>query len=242
VKAVIFLTLILTAVKSYAHKLPVAFEEPIFSGPNCHNTALFATGKMQSIRYIREDEMIQILDRHCEKVEEASEEMIGVLELGPSNRPMHSFVKLDSGKVLTKNGVSKRAKAEISSYRSMLSLHQGAVAVDCKRKGIEKKDCQLKAQYYSCEKLAPMKVEMVLTSFYDKREKFFDLDNQKKIIQAMEIDRLSINSNSCAKFNSVAQSLDIVNWNSRGLEEYEQFKQFVAEFNDRYKEFFCATR
>ena len=53
-------------------------EEVLFSGPNCHNTALRVLGLNQGRRYVSEQEVLQVLENECIALEEPIEGALGI--------------------------------------------------------------------------------------------------------------------------------------------------------------------
>lgn len=234
------LLLLLFMITQAAFGIDLSLEpELIFSGPNCHNTALRAANLMQVKRYVREDEMTQILNTYCQEIDQDNAQF-GVIFTHPNNRPMHSFNHLENNKVLTKNGVSKRAQIEVQNFQSMYRIHESAIKNDCRIKKIPTSQCQLKVSYFKCNAIEAGQAELALDFFYDQRELIFEHSNQMHIANLLSQEFSTNNSKQfCPRFLSIYQSLDIMNWNSLGPEEYNQMKAFLEELklSEQYR--FC---
>lgn len=129
-------------------------EEVNFTGPNCHNTSLRASGTLKYKRYVSEDEMHYVLNNYCEPLLELGTappaDTVGVFMAQPENRPFHSFVLINNHTVFTKNGLSKKAKPIVQSYEDMFILHLAAYKSSCRIRSIE--NCDLGVDYYVCQK------------------------------------------------------------------------------------------
>lgn len=181
-------------------------------------------------RYISEQEMNQILSESCQRVAREDAEM-GVIHAEESLRPMHSFVPLEKGMVLTKNGVSKREGVIRQSFSEMFSIHERAIRMLCRRNGIESDLCQIEVRYYQCDQLEVTESEGLLDSFYDQRELIFQFENQKQMKQSLEREFSPRSDSDCPLYLSLYQSLSSMNWNSRGQDEYNGMTRFLGELS-----------
>lgn len=231
------LLLLLLINASFAVDTSLLDEDVLFSGPNCHNTALRAVGVMDVRRYIREDEMVSIITNSCIEVEK-DEGAIGLIEVGKIARPMHAFVSLDQNKVLTKNGVSKRALIEESSFNEMFNIHKKAIEFDCKRRKVPKEECEISVRYYRCDKIESTKSEKLISNFYNVRENFFRKENLNHLKDILEND-ITEERYMCSKFLSVIQSLEIANWNNRGPEELLFLEDFTNGLKSDFQHLLC---
>lgn len=233
-KIILFYLLFLDA---FALNLSIVGEEHLFSGPNCHNTAFRAAGVMDVKRYIREDEMVDIRSHFCELTNDEVGS-IGIIEVGKEKRPMHAFINIDEQNVLTKNGITKRAEIEISSFNEMFDMHKKAIEFDCKRKDISRDECEIKIGYYRCQNIESTESEKLISEYYSQRENLFIDANLLKLKQELHSD-ITKGKYSCSKFKSIIQTLEIANWNNRGPVELEKMRAFVIELENEFEEDLC---
>ncbi len=245
-KLFVFLFLLTNTV--YANPLDrvdsIIGEIPIFSGPNCHNTSLRALGLMQEIRYIHRYEMDHFLKDQCEPVE-SSVGALGVIFRKGYPEAYHSFVVLEDGEVLTKDGASKRAEPKRASLDEVIELHTDAIKTHCRVRDLE--TCEIDVRYFGCseKKMRFSKLADAWEELTRERKSFFEPLNQERFLKSFSEVAIT-ESETCAEKKGVLQSYKLsallASQSKRGLREQEIADAFLEEIEKLYQSFPCEPR
>lgn len=132
------------------------------SGPNCWNSALYATGLVRGIRHVDYAEFTAWLASPlCEEVEEKAAvggEIVALRRVRgdgrlvdfPYTAEIHGYLLLAPGTAFTKNGIGKGDGYEILSTEAIRVQYESTNRQECRILGLPKELCQMKAQYFRC--------------------------------------------------------------------------------------------
>lgn len=213
------------------------------SGPNCHDTALRHLGLKNTKRYIHNHEMKRFLKERCEVTEysgPSGEDQLGIIELVDTGEPMHGFVSLKDGKVLTKDGVLKRTLPKISTYEKMTSIHKQAILTNCRLKKIA--PCNIEIKYYNCMyvDISLKTLENVFTELTSTKYSFYNLELRNEFTSVLKSEDFS---ESCEKkkeeYHSMILAFRLANMSSRSKEEQIAGEAFFKENLKYLKSLHC---
>jgi hypothetical protein len=197
------------------------------SGPNCHDTALRELKLKETRRYIHNHEMKRYLNERCVVTTQDDSKQLGIIELVDTGEPMHGFVSLGDGNVLTKDGVLKRTLPRVTTFSNMNTIHSKAIISNCRQKNI--KPCEIKVKYYNCRDvdISLLKVENVFSDLTATRYSFYNLNLRSQFNELVEAEDFTID---CEKKKDELQSMvlafSLANMSSRTREEQTKGKAF----------------
>ncbi len=123
-----------------------------WSGPNCHQTTLFAHGYSPSFRYVDPSEFeIQMQIHGCAPIADQTRSRVGDLGLfvDVEDGIVHSFTRLEEDRVFSKTGTYSSFPAEVQRFSEM--SHWFWMNEKCFTPGMAfSKDCPRVLRYWRC--------------------------------------------------------------------------------------------
>lgn len=134
-------------------------------GPNCWNSATYLAGISHGLHHTFSSEFANIIDSPlCQEITRDQARPGDIIALRRVNRngrilpaafasEVHGYTHLSQGLGFTKNGVSSEAPYEQQAAEHIFNKYRSADGRECKKMGIERKDCQLVEKAYRCQTL-----------------------------------------------------------------------------------------
>jgi hypothetical protein len=226
-KITLFLIIIIEA--SVFAQIEQSSDFPI-SGPNCHDTALRELKLKKTKRYIHNHEMKRYLNERCVVTSQDNSKQLGIVELVDTGEPMHGFVSLGDGNVLTKDGVLKRTLPRITTFSNMNTIHTKAIVSHCRQKNI--KPCEVKVKYYNCRDvdISILEIENIFSDLTATKYSFYDLNLRNLFNGLVENEDFT---NDCEKKKDELQSMvlafRLANMSSRTKDEQIKGEDFFQK-------------